>query len=86
MRKPLELVLYSKEECPLCDEMKEAVAEASRHLPLTLRPVDITADPRLQREYGLDIPLLFLDGSCVAKHRVTAAELVEKLKRRMGAR
>ncbi len=86
MQQPVELLLYSKEDCPLCEDMAAAAAEAARHVPLTVTYVDITADPRLQSEYGLDIPLLFHDGTCIAKHRITAEELVARLKRRLGLR
>lgn len=84
MREPLELLLYSKEDCPLCGEMAEAAREASHEIPLSITYVDITADPRLRDEYGLDIPLIFHNGTCIAKHRITPQELVEKLKRRIG--
>ncbi len=86
MQQPVELLLYSKDDCPLCEEMAAAAAEAGRQIPLSVAYVDITADPRLQTEYGLDIPLLFHDGACIAKHRITAEELVAKLKRRLGRR
>lgn len=83
MHEPVELLLYSKEDCPLCGEMAEAARAASREIPLSITYVDITADPRLRDEYGLDIPLLFHNGACIAKHRITPEELVAKLKRRM---
>ncbi|MBI5636612.1 MAG: glutaredoxin family protein [Nitrospinae bacterium] len=84
MHEPVELLLYSKEDCPLCGEMAAAAREASRRIPLSVTYVDVAADPRLQNEYGLDIPLLFHNGVCIAKHRITPEELVAKLKRRMG--
>ncbi len=84
MQLPMELLLYSKEDCHLCEEMAVAAREASRKIPLSITYVDVAADPRLRKEYGLDIPLLFHNGICIAKHRITAGELVAKLTRRMG--
>lgn len=84
MHEPVELFLYSKEDCPLCEEMAAAAHEASRTIPLSVTYVDVTADLRLRDEYGLDIPLLFHSGVCIAKHRITPEELVAKLTRRMG--
>lgn len=83
MRKPVELLLYTKEECPLCGEMEEAANKAAETLPLRLTHVDVTKDPSLFARYGMDIPLLFMDGSCIAKHRTTAGELEEKVRRRL---
>lgn len=86
MHEPVELLLYSREDCPLCEEMAVAAREASREIPLSVTYVDVTADPRLRDEYGLDIPLLFHNGTCIAKHRITPRELVAKLARRMEHR
>ena len=84
MQEPVELLLYSKADCPLCDEMAAAAHEAAQKIPLSIIHVDVAADPRLRDEYGLDIPLLFHNGACIAKHRITPEELVAKLKRRTG--
>lgn len=84
MQEPVELLMYSKEECSLCEEMAAAVREASREIPLSITYVDVAVDPRLREEYGLDIPLLFHNGACIAKHRITPEELTAKLKRRLG--
>ncbi len=35
-----------------------------------LREVDIDADPQLRELYNLDVPVIFLAGRKVAKHRV----------------
>jgi len=44
-------------------------------VPLTLDIVDISTDPALMARYGLEIPVLLVDGRKAAKYRVTAAEL-----------
>lgn len=86
MHEPVEVLLYSKEGCPLCEEMAVAAREASLKIPLSVTYVDVAADPRLRDEYGLDIPLLFHNGTCIAKHRIAPEELVAKLVRRMEHR
>jgi predicted thioredoxin/glutaredoxin len=47
--------------------------------PIELRDVD--ADPILRRRYGLDVPVLLLDGTVVCRHRLDAEELERILRR-----
>jgi predicted thioredoxin/glutaredoxin len=45
---------------------------------LALPPVevlDVDADPQLLRRYGLDVPVLLLDGSLVCRHQLDVPEL-----------
>jgi hypothetical protein len=37
--------------------------------------VDVDGDPILKRRYGLDVPVLLLDGTVVCRHRLDAGEL-----------
>ena len=69
------LTLYSKPGCHLCDEMKHVIDEVSARVPLTLEIVDISIDAELTARYGLEIPVLLVDGRKAAKYRITAAEL-----------
>ena len=76
------LTLYSKPGCHLCDEMKAVIDDVRGRVPLVLEVVDITMDPDLIALYGLEIPVLLIEGKKAAKYRVTAQELEEKLARR----
>jgi len=72
----VQFVIYSKPGCHLCDEMKGVVrrvlgTDANR----SLEEVDISNDTALLERYGVEIPVLMLDGVKVAKYRVTEAEL-----------
>jgi hypothetical protein len=45
---------------------------------LTLPPIDVVdvdSDPELTRRYGLNVPVLLLDGTVVCRHRLDTAEL-----------
>jgi hypothetical protein len=75
------VVLYGKPDCGLCDEMKAVVDEVRRDVPFTLEIVDITRDPALVRAYGVDIPVLLVDGRKAFKHRVDARALRRRLTR-----
>jgi len=77
----IEVVLYTKADCSLCDEMKAVVARVRAEVPFALAVVDIESDPALGAAYGLDIPVLVIDGRKAFKHRVDA----RALKRRLAA-
>jgi glutaredoxin len=74
-----QLVLYSKPGCHLCDEMKHVLDRVRARTPFTLRVVDISMDPDLLARYGLEIPVLEIDGRKVAKYRISEKELEDTL-------
>lgn len=81
------LTIYSKPDCHLCHEMKAAVQRALRGRPdIPLEDIDISSDPVLLDRYGLEIPVLMIDGRKVAKYRVTEAELTRMLDARADGR
>jgi hypothetical protein len=77
---PVELVLYTRPGCHLCDEMKAEIARAS--LPrYELREVNIDTDPALVERFGQSIPVLAIGGHVAFKARLTRAELERKFAR-----
>ena len=78
------LVLYSRPGCHLCDVMKAVVRRVAARVPLAFEEIDISTDAALEARYGVDIPVLLVNGEKAAKHRVTEAELVKILAGRTG--
>jgi hypothetical protein len=80
------LTLYSRPGCHLCEEMKAVVQRVVRAAaaPLAVEEIDISTDAELEARYGLEIPVLLLEGKKVAKYRVTEAELARILRARQG--
>jgi glutaredoxin len=76
---PVALTLYSRPECHLCDEMKDAVVPLARELGCVLEQVDISGDPDLERRFGQEIPVLFVNGRKAFKYRATEWELRKRL-------
>ena len=75
----IKLIIYSRPGCHLCDEMKAVVKNVARTIPLSLDEIDISADPALEAEYGLEIPVLLMDGKKTAKYRIAEDALVRIL-------
>lgn len=76
----MELTLYTRPGCHLCDEMKAVIAALHRQRAFVLTEIDISTDASLERRYGHDIPVLLLNGTEVARHRVEAQELDRMLR------
>ena len=59
------LRVYSREGCPLCDEMLAELTPWAVGQSLAVEVVDVDADPALARRYGLKVPLLEWCGETV---------------------
>jgi glutaredoxin len=81
-----QLLLYSRKDCCLCDEMKGIVRLVAETRPLVLNEIDVDSEPGLREKYGDQVPVLFIDGQKAFKYRVTERELKKKLTRRTRLR
>ena len=75
----IALTIYSRPGCHLCDEMKAVVGRVAQTIPLSLEEIDISTDPELETRYGLEIPVLLVEGKKAAKYRIAERELVRLL-------
>jgi glutaredoxin len=80
------LIIYTRPGCHLCDEMKATLHRVARASPepVAIEEIDISADPELERQYGQEIPVLFVQGKKAAKYRITETELTRILVSRAG--
>ena len=76
-----QLLLYTRKDCCLCEEMKSSLMRLADRIPFTLEEIDVDTSPILQEKYGNDVPVLFINGRKAFKHRLTARELEKSLKR-----
>ena len=76
---PLEVTLYTRQGCHLCDEAKLQMAPLLAEFGARLREVDIDADPELRERYNLDVPVIFLAARKIAKHRIDPGQLRRQL-------
>ena len=75
------LTVVHREGCDLCDEMVVELQSLGRSRPLPpIDVVDVDSDPELARRYGLNVPVLLLDGTVVCRHRLDEAELARLLR------
>jgi Glutaredoxin-like domain (DUF836) len=79
----VRLQLLTRPECGLCEEFQSGLARFLADLSLPLPEiVDVDSDPVLSRRFGLDIPVLLMDGAKVCQHRFDPLELQRLLRPR----
>ena len=67
----------SREGCDLCADMLHALAELERTAAIpTVTVVDVDYDADLQRQFGLKVPVLLLDGSVICHYTLNSQELL----------
>lgn len=76
MPKP-QVIIYSRPNCHLCDVAKQSIEEANCAGRFTLEIVNIENDPELQARYGLDIPVVTVEGHEEFRHRVDPKRFCE---------
>ena len=74
------LVLYSRRDCCLCEEMKAVIRQVASREALAFEEIDVDSSPELQARYGDEVPVLFIDERKAFKYRVTRKELEKKLR------
>jgi len=76
-----DVVLYSREGCCLCDDVRAALDELLERHPgaFSLHEVDIDADDQLHRSYLERIPVVAIDGDGAFELSVQRSELERRL-------
>lgn len=76
-----EILLYTRKDCCLCEEMKEVIRKVAGEISFEMKEIDVDTAPDLQEKYGSEVPVLFINGRKAFKYRVTARELKKRLKK-----
>ena len=82
MSDAVEVTLYTRPNCSLCEKAKAVMLKASPDI--RLREVNIDDDPELRRRYNDDVPVVVIGDVEAFRHRVDAkifAALVDQRRR-----
>jgi glutaredoxin len=74
-----KVTLYGKPECCLCDEAMEVLRKVDAVVSFDLEKIDISLCQELMDEFGLKIPVIFVDGVQAFKYRVNEGRLIKLL-------
>jgi glutaredoxin len=81
MPDPLALIIYTRPGCHLCEEMKALVTRVIDRTSTAARleEINVETDADLESRFGLEVPVLMLNGKKVAKFRVSEEALTRAL-------
>jgi hypothetical protein len=77
---PARVVLYTRPGCHLCDEARVVVAEVCAELGERWDEVDISGSGDLERRFGEEVPVTFVDGEQHDFFRVSPDRLRRSLR------
>jgi glutaredoxin len=73
------VTLYSKPDCPLCDEARQALGRVRGRVAFDLEERDITSDGELEARLRERIPVVALDGEELFDFHVDEEALERRL-------
>jgi hypothetical protein len=83
-RASIEVVLYERPGCHLCEDMLAVVHQLASEFALDVRCIDVSSDPALEARYGTEIPVLLVAGREAFRGRLTEAALRRCLRAAQG--
>jgi glutaredoxin len=75
----VEVVVYSKPDCSLCDEVKTQLRKLRGARLFALREVNIMEDPKIFEKFKEEIPVVFINGKKTSKFRLDEKEFLRRL-------
>ena len=77
----VEVVVYSKPGCCLCDELKQQLQRLGAGQRFELRAVNILEDKQAFERFQEPIPVVFINGRKAFKYRLDEKEFLRRLAR-----
>lgn len=75
----MEIVVYSKPDCCLCDQVKATLERLARRHSFTWREVNILEDPAAFGRFKDEIPVVFMDGKKAFKYHLDERDFLRRL-------
>ena len=72
---PLRLELYTRPGCHLGNDLRAMCERLAGEIAFELTEVNIEGDPAIQARYEREVPILFVEGRLVVRHRTSEREL-----------
>jgi glutaredoxin-like protein DUF836 len=77
----IDLILYTRNDCELCDEMEQVLAAELPKFDARIQRIEIDGDAELESRFGTEVPVLFVNARKAFKYRCTPRELRDRLAR-----
>ena len=86
MPEKINVTIYSKPDCHLCEEAKAVMLAAGCGDLFTIEEVNIETDAGLLARYRYDIPVIMIEGKEAFRHRLTAEEFNRQILQRSAGK
>jgi glutaredoxin len=81
MPNPIRVDIYSRPGCHLCVDAKEILERIGRRYAFELTEINVETDATLEKMYGLEIPVVTINGEKAFTCRIDAGEFEKRIKR-----
>lgn len=73
-RETVPVVMYTRPGCHLCDTAEQELWSLARrsNISLDVKHVNVEHEPHLEKQYGEHVPVIFIRGQEVCRHRLDA--------------
>ena len=76
----IQVVIYSRVNCHLCQEAEKNVREVMIKIPFKLEVIYIDGDQELERLYGEEVPVITINGDVHDYYKVDKQRLLKALR------
>jgi glutaredoxin len=77
-----DVLVYSRQDCHLCEIVKETLMQLQAEADFQWREVDIDTDADLRHKYNDEVPVVFIDGRKAFKYHMDARQFLRALARK----
>jgi glutaredoxin len=75
----IEVLVYSKPDCCLCDDVKAQLTRLGKTCRFEWREVNILGDPQAFEQFKEEIPVVFINGEKSFKYHLDEKEFMKRL-------
>jgi len=76
---PLQFILYSRSNCPLCEAMEDELRPYIEKYKITVKRQYIDNKPELEQRYGTKVPVLTLDEQTLCEYFLDPEALLSEI-------
>ncbi len=76
----VQVVVYSKPDCCLCDEVKAQLRKLQEKHPFEWREINILEDPEAYERFKEEIPVVFINSKKAFKYRLDEKKFLKRLR------
>ncbi len=81
MSRNIEIEMFSRPDCHLCDVALRVIENLQGRYQLTLKVTNVEEDPELEEKYGAQVPVVRIGGNETFEYPIEPADLERELDR-----